>query len=209
MSRLTVLNIQGEQVDDVDVSEALFMEPLRKGAIYYAAVAQLSRGHLGNASTKKRGEVRGGGRKPWAQKGTGRARSGTSRSPLWAGGGVIFGPTPERNYSRKVTKKVKRLALRSALSSKVREGKLLLVDNISLDEPKTKEIKSILTNLKAETRTLLVTAQPDKNIIKSVRNLPGVNVVVANQLSVVDILNHDCMVVTREALSRIEEVFSS
>ena len=209
MSRQAVLNTQGEQIGDVDLKEDLFMAPVNKGVLYYAAVAQLSRRHLGNASTKKRGEVRGGGSKPWAQKGTGRARSGTSRSPLWAGGGVIFGPTPERNYTRKVTKKVKRKALQSALSSKVREDKLLIIDGLILDEPKTKEIKNLLKNLKADTRTLLVTAQPDENIIKSARNLPGINVIVANQLNVIDILNHDFIVVTKEALSRIEEVFSS
>lgn len=209
MSRLAVLNTQGEQVGDVELKDELFMNPVRHGALYYTAMAQLSNRRLGTASTKTRGEVRGGGSKPWPQKGTGRARHGTIRSPLWAGGGVIFGPSPERNYSRKVPRKVKRLALQSALSTKVRDEKLLIIDNINLDEPKTREIKNILEKLKAQPRALLVTAQPDLNIIKSVRNLPGIKVVVAHQLNVLDLLNHDFLVMTKEALQKVEEVFSS
>ncbi len=208
MSRLAVLNAQGEQVGDVELRENLFMAPIRKGALYYTAVAQLSNSHLGNASTKKRGEVRGGGRKPWPQKGTGRARHGSSRSPLWAGGGVIFGPSPERNYSRKVPKKVKRLALQSALSTKVRDEKLLIIDDLNIDKPKTRDLKNILENLKAHPRALLVTAQPDLNVIKSVRNLPGIKVVVAHQINVLDLLNHDYLIMTKEALQRVEEVFA-
>ncbi len=207
MTKLAVLNTQGEQVGNIDLKEELFAAPIRKGALYYTAVAQMSNSRLGTASTKKRGEVRGGGRKPWAQKGTGRARHGSSRSPIWVGGGVTFGPSPERNYARKVPKKVKRIALQSALSAKVRDNKLLVIEDLSMEKPKTKEIKKILEKLKAHPRVLLVTAQPDLNIIKSVQNLQGIKVIIAHQLNVLDLLNHDYLIMTREALRRTEEVF--
>lgn len=209
MTKLAVLNIQGEEVGHVDLREELFAAPIRKGALYYTAVAQMSNSRLGTASTKKRGEVRGGGRKPWSQKGTGRARHGSSRSPIWVGGGVTFGPSPERNYTRKVPKKVKRIALQSALSAKVHDNKLLVIEELNMGEPRTRTMKGILENLKAHPRVLLVTDRPDLNIVKSVRNLQGVKVITADQLNVLDLLNHDYLIMTRKALKRTEEVFCS
>ena len=208
MSKHPVLNAQGEQVSDVDLKDELFKAPVKNEVLYYTAVAQLSNQHQGTASAKKRGEVRGGGSKPWPQKGTGNARHGSIRSPLWTGGGVIFGPSPERNYKRKVPRKVKKQALKSALSAKLRDEKLLIVDSIDLEEPKTKVIRNILENLKVKSRALLVIAQPDENIVKSVRNLPATKLVIAPQLNVLDLLNSDYLVLTREALQEVEEVFA-
>lgn len=208
MSKLAVLNAQGEQVDDVDLKEELFQAQITEGAIYYTAKAQLANRRQGTASTKSRGEVRGGGDKPWPQKGTGRSRQGTVRSPLWVGGAITFGPTPEKNHKQKVPRKVKRRALQSALSAKFRDNKLAVIDGIKLDEPKTKKIKEILGNLKIEERTLLVIDEPDENIEKSARNLPEVDVALAHQLNVLDLLTHEYLVLTREALQKVEEVFS-
>lgn len=209
MSKIPVLNKDGEHVGDVDLKEELFMAPIREGALYYTVIAQQANARLGTASTKKRGEVRGGGRKPWAQKGTGRARHGSIRSPIWVGGAVTFGPRPERNYSRKVTRRVKRIALQSALSAKVRDNRLIIVEDMYLDKPKTSAIKMMLENLKAHPKVLLVTAKPDINVIKSARNLPGVKTTLAHQINVVDILIYDYLIMTREALTRVEEVFAN
>jgi large subunit ribosomal protein L4 len=209
VTKLAVLNIQGEEVGHVDLKEELFAAPISKGALYYTAVAQMSNSRLGAASTRKRGEVRGGGRKPWSQKGTGRARHGSSRSPVWVGGGVTFGPSPERKYTRKVPRKVKRIALQSALSTKVHDNKFLVIEELSMDEPRTRRMKGILEKLKAQPRVLLVTDRPDLNIIKSARNLQGVKVITAEQLNVLDLLNHDYLIMTRKALQRTEEVFCS
>ncbi len=207
MSKFAVLNAQGKQVGDVDLKEEIFKAPIRNEVLYYTAVAQLSNRRQGTASTKKRSEVRGGGEKPWPQKGTGRARHGSIRSPLWVGGGVTFGPSPERNYSRKVSKKVKRLAIQSALSMKVRDDKFLVIENINFSEPKTKEIKKLLENLGLEQQVLLVISEPNQNIIKSARNIPRVKVIAARQLNVLDMLNHDHLIITKGALQKVEEVF--
>ncbi len=215
MSGMAVYNMNGEQVGDVVLKDELFMAPVREGAIYHTMVAQQSNLRTGTASTKKRGEVRGGGRKPWPQKGTGRSRHGSSRSPLWVGGAVTFGPTPERNYSRKVTKRVKRIALKSALSAKVRDNKLIVVDEISLSRPGTREIRKMLENVVNATgnsgdspKTLLVLARPDENVTKSARNLPGVKTIPAHIINVLDILSYEYLVITRDGLKMAEEVFA-
>lgn len=207
MPRLAVLNAQGEQVEDIELKEELFMSPVRKGAIYYTAVAQQANRRRGTASTRTRGQVRGGGRKPWPQKGTGRARHGSIRSPIWVGGGVTFGPSP-RSYSLKVTRKVKKLALKSALTLKHQEQKLIVIDELHLKEPKTREIVKLLENLNVSTRALLITAASDHVVIKSSRNIPGVSTLTAYQLNVLDLLNHDYVIMTKEALRSVEEVFS-
>ncbi len=162
----------------------------------------------GTASTKNRSEVRGGGRKPWRQKGTGRARHGSIRSPIWTGGGVTFGPKP-RHYGYQLPKKARRAALYSALSSKLSGGKLTVLDSLTLAEPKTREIISLLNNLNIEGSVLLITADSDMNIFKSGRNIPGVTTAIAEKINVLDILNHETLLLTRDAVARIEEVFAN
>lgn len=206
MPKLTLYNRNGEPVGETEVQAGLFAAPLKQGALYQTAMAQSARRRQGTASTRDRSEVRGGGSKPWPQKGTGRARHGTIRSPLWTGGGVVFGPHP-RQYGYSVPKKVRREALRSALSAKAKAGKVLVVEDLALEGPKTREMARLLGNLKAAASTLVVTAQPDQNVIKSARNLPGVKTTVARQLNVLDILTHNHLLLTREALEKVEEVF--
>ncbi len=207
MPKLAVWNHQGEQVDDIELKEELFQAPIKQEAVYYTAVAQMANQRQGTASTKGRGEVRGGGSKPWPQKGTGNARHGTVRSPLWVGGAVTFGPKP-RSHRKKLPRKLKRVALRSVLSSKVQEEKLKIIEGFNLEEPKTRKITELLKNLHAGPKTLLVTAGPDPNVIKSSRNLQGVKTVNAHQLNVLDLLSYDQVVMSREALQQVEEVFS-
>jgi len=206
MPRLALYNCNGEQVDEVEVQDALFAAPLKKGALYHAVVSQAARQRQGNASTRDRGEVRGGGSKPWVQKGTGRARHGSTRSPIWVGGGTVFGPQP-RDYGYSVPKKMRRAALRSALSAKVAAGNVRIVDDFGLSEPKTKELLQVLNNLQAAPSALIVLPAPDQIVIKSARNLPGVKTTVARQLNVLDILSYEHLVIIREALGALQEVF--
>ncbi len=206
MPSLALYNCDGEQVGEVEVQEGLFAVPLKKGALYQTAVSQAARKRQGTSATRDRSEVKGGGAKPWSQKGTGRARHGSIRSPIWVGGGVVFGPHP-RDYGFSVPKKVRRTALRSALSAKVREGLLLVVDDLAIHEPKTKAMVRLLENLKASRSALVVTAEPDQNVIKSARNLPRVKTITARQLNVLDLLSYDYVVMTSEALQKVEEVF--
>ncbi len=208
MPKLTLYNRDGEQVSEVEVQAGLFDAPLKKGALYHTAVAQRARRRLGTASTKGRGFVRGGGAKPWPQKGTGRARHGSTRSPIWVGGAVTFGPQP-RSFGYRIPKKIRRAALCSALSSKVREGKLVVVDDFKIEQPQTKAVVRLLENLKASGGALIVTAQPDRNVIKSARNLPKVKTLTAAQLNVLDILNHDFLILSQEALEKVQEVFGA
>jgi large subunit ribosomal protein L4 len=175
--------------------------------MYDVAIMQLANRRQGTASTKTRGEVRGGGRKPWIQKGTGRARHGSIRSPIWVGGGIAFGPKP-RSYRYTMPKKIKRLALKSALSAKAQSDKVIVLDSFDLKEPKTKSVLKILQNLKIDGKVLLVTAQADEVVYKSARNLPNVHTAVADQLNVLQVLNADYLVFTREAVNRAEEVFA-
>jgi large subunit ribosomal protein L4 len=193
-------------VGEVDVQAALFAAPLRKGALYQTAVSQAARQRQGTSAARDRSEVRGGGSKPWAQKGTGRARHGSTRSPIWVGGGATFGPHP-RDYGFTVPKKVRRAALQSALSAKVSEGMLLVVDDLAITEPKTKQMVRLLDKLNASRSALVVIPEPDLNVIKSARNLPRVKTIVARQLNVLDILSYDYVVMTREALEKVQEVF--
>lgn len=206
MPNLVIYNQQGEQVGQVEAPANLFKAPLKKGALYHTVISQAARQRQGTASTKTRGQVRGGGSKPWSQKGTGRARHGSIRSPIWAGGGIAFGPQP-RNFGYKVPKKVRRAALRTALSIKNNQGKVLVMEEITLDRPHTRGVVNMLDSLKVEGKALLVTARPDHNLIKSTRNLPGINTTFSQQLNVLDILNHDYLIFTREALQKLEEVY--
>jgi large subunit ribosomal protein L4 len=205
MPKVAVYNMQGQVVGEMELSEQVFGGPVNEAVLHSAVVMQMAGRRQGTASTKTRAEVRGGGRKPWRQKGTGRARVGSIRSPLWRTGGVTFGPKP-RNYGYNLPKKVRRLALRSALSAKVKEGNLLVVDQLSLPEIKTKEMVKVLNALNATPKALVVTA--DENVQKSSRNIPGVLPMAAQGLNVYDLLNHDKLIITKEDVLKVEEVLA-
>lgn len=206
MPKVAMYNIKGEEVGEVVLTDSIFNVPVRADILHQVVTMQLANKRRGTASTKTRAEVRGGGRKPWRQKGTGRARHGSIRSPLWTGGGVVFGPKP-RSYKYTVPKKVKRLALKSALSSKVIDSDLLILDQLTIDSPKTKKMIDILSNLNVEKKALIVTLNRDENIEKSARNIPGITTTVVGNLNVYDILRHDKLILTKEALDRVEEVY--
>ncbi|OPL11896.1 MAG: 50S ribosomal protein L4 [Firmicutes bacterium ML8_F2] len=206
MLKISLYNKDGEQVDEIEVQAALFGAPLKKGALYQTAVSQAAGRRHGTASSKDRSEVRGGGSKPWPQKGTGRARHGSTRSPIWSGGGVVFGPHP-RDFGTKVPKKMRRAALKTALSDKVNEGKLMVIDDFGIDTPQTKKVVAILDKLKISGGALLVSAASDNNLNLASRNLPKVKTILARQLNVLDILTYNYLVMSREALQQVEEVF--
>ncbi len=209
MPTVDIYNGQGERVGEMELSDFVFGAEVKEHLLHDVSQMLLNNRRRGTASTKTRSEVRGGGRKPWRQKGTGRARHGTIRSPIWTGGGVVFGPKP-RNYRYSLPKKVRRAAMRSALSSKVQQNELTVLEGLELSQPKTKEIVNLLKNLNAaEGRVLLVTAGPDENVFKSGRNIPKVKTAVANQINVLDILNCDKLLMTADAVAAVEEVFAS
>jgi large subunit ribosomal protein L4 len=206
MPKISLYNRDGEQVDEIEIQAALFEAPFKQGALHQTVVSQATRRRLGTASSKDRSEVRGGGAKPWPQKGTGRSRHGSTRSPIWVGGGVTFGPQP-RDFGTKVPKKMRRAALKSALSDKVREGKLILVDDFAIDTPQTKKMAALLDKLKVSGGALIVGDQPDMNVIKAARNLPRVKTILARQLNSLDILTYNYLVMSKAALQQVEEVF--
>ncbi len=206
MPTVALYNINGEQVGELALSEEIFGVEVHEPILHDAVVAQLAGRRLGTHDTKTRGEVSGGGRKPWRQKGTGRARAGTTRSPIWRKGGIVFGPHP-RDYGYSLPKKVRRLALKSALSAKVNTGDILVLDALTLEGPKTKDMVKILGNLKVDD-ALLVTAAKDESIEKSARNIPNIKPLVAQSLNVYDILAYNKLVITKDAVARVEEVFA-
>jgi len=207
MPKVALYNINGQQVGDVELKDEVFGIKPNKHVLHQAVVLQLASQRLGTASTKTRAEVRGGGRKPWRQKGTGRARHGSTRSPIWTGGGITFGPKP-RKYGFSMPKKVRRLALKSALSSKVLAGEIVVVDELTMEQPKTKEMVKILDNLKADNKALVVTAEINENVEKSARNIPGVKPISASGLNVYDILKCGKLVITKDAVAKVEEVLA-
>lgn len=207
MPKVNVYNILGEQVEQIELKDDVFGVEINEHALYEVVKNQLANKRQGTQSAKTRAEVRGGGRKPWRQKGTGRARQGSIRAPHWVGGGVTFAPKP-RDYSYKVPKKVKRLAMKSALSSKVVNEEIIILDKLSLDEPKTKEMAKILSNIKAGKKALIVMDEKDMNIIKSARNIPNVQVTYVNTLNVYDILHFDSFIITKDAVRKVEEVYA-
>lgn len=207
MPQVALYNQQGAQVGEVALNEAIFGIEPHKQAMFDAVIMQRASLRQGTHKTKTRTEVRGGGRKPWKQKGTGRARQGSIRSPQWRGGGTVFGPVP-RSYSYKLNKKVRRLALLSALSTKVVENEILVVDQLTLDTPKTKQMISVLGALNVTSKTLIVTAEENKNVELSARNIPGVKVLSATQINVLDLLDAAKLVITKEAVEKIEEVLA-
>lgn len=207
MPKVNVYNILGEQVEEIDLKDDVFGVEVNEHILYEVVKNQLANKRQGTQSVKTRAEVRGGGKKPWRQKGTGRARQGSIRAPHWVGGGVSFAPKP-RDYSYKVPKKVKRLAIKSALSSKVLNDEIIVLDELSLDEPKTKEMSKILSNIKAGKKALIVMDKKDMNVIKSARNIPNVQVAFVNTLNVYDILNFDSFIITKDAVRKVEEVYA-
>ncbi|SHM85849.1 large subunit ribosomal protein L4 [Caldanaerovirga acetigignens] len=207
MPKVALYNMQGQQIGEVELSDSVFGVEVKPEVMHQVVVNYLANQRVGTASTKTRGEVRGGGRKPWRQKGTGRARHGSIRSPLWRKGGIVFGPKP-RSYKYTLPKKLKRLALKSALSAKVRDNEIIVVDQLTMDIPKTKEMVKVLANLNATTKSLIVLATPDINVVKSARNIPGVTTTTANTLNVYDILNHEKVIMTMDAVKRVEEVYA-
>ncbi|MDX1764160.1 MAG: 50S ribosomal protein L4 [bacterium] len=208
MATITVVDQNNNKVGDVDLNEQVFGVRPHMAAMHQVVVAQMASARAGTASTKTRSEVSYAGAKPYRQKGTGRARAGRRGSPLWRGGGTIFGPKP-RDYSMRVPRKVRRLALKSALASKVDEGTLVVVDRLEMAAPKTRDLVGILGKLEAVGKTLIVTGDYQEGLALSGRNLPQVTVMEAAQLNVYDVLNVDKMVITREALEKISEALSS
>ena len=206
MPKVALYNISGEQVGEVELNDAIFGIEPNEPVLHDAVVMQLANQRQGTHDTKTRAEVRGGGRKPWRQKGTGRARAGSTRSPIWRSGGVVFGPHP-RDYSYSLPKKVRRLALKSALSSKVLDNDIIVLDGLTMDAPKTKEMSRILGNLKAD-KALVVTADRDVNVEKSARNIEGVKPLKAEGVNVYDLLKYTKLVITKDAVAKIDEVLA-
>ncbi|WP_088228154.1 50S ribosomal protein L4 [Desulfosporosinus sp. FKB] len=207
MPKVQVVNMQGAPVGEIELSDNVFGIVPNVHVLHSAVVSQLASLRQGTQSALLRGEVRGGGRKPWRQKGTGRARSGSSRSPVWRGGGVIFAPKP-RKYGFKLPKKVRRLALHSALSSKVIEQQLIVLDDLNLAEVKTREIVKLLKALQVNKKAMIVTDETDEAVFRSARNIEGVISMDVAGMNVVDLLNHDVLVMTKAAVSKTEEVFA-
>ncbi|MBE0415220.1 MAG: 50S ribosomal protein L4 [Dehalococcoidia bacterium] len=204
MVLVPVHNLLGEVVDHIELKEEVFGVPPNQAVVHQALVRQLANARQGTVSTKTRGQVSGGGRKPFRQKGTGRARRGSSRSPILRGGGIVFGPHP-RSYRQAMPKKMRRLALRCVLSSKVAEGEIIVVDELALAEIKTKEMARILANLGVDSSALIVTAEPDPNVYKSARSLERIKTLPAELLNVVDLLSHRVLMITVAAVRRVEE----
>lgn len=206
MANVAVINMNGEQVGNIDLDDAIFGIEANEHVMHMAVVQYLANQRQGTQSAKTRAEVRGGGRKPWRQKGTGRARQGSTRSPQWTGGGVVFAPKP-RDYSFKMNKKVKRLALKSALSTKVADGKIIVMDDLSLQEVKTKEMAKVLANIKCG-KALIVMDGSNTNVMLSARNIPDVKTASVNTINVYDLLKYNTLVVTKEAVAKIQEVYA-
>ena len=205
MAKVAVYNMEGNEVETMDLNDAIFGVEVNEHLVHMAVLQQLANNRQGTQKAKTRSEVSGGGRKPWRQKGTGHARQGSIRAPQWKGGGVVFAPTP-RDYSFKLNKKEKRAALKSVLTSKVEEGKFIVLDDLRFDEIKTKKFVQVMNNLKLE-KALVVLNDMDTNVIASARNIPTVKTAQTNELNVFDALKYDTVVVTKAAVETIEEVY--
>ena len=206
MPKTTLYNIKAEKVGEIKLNDLVFGIEANKEAMHTMVVNYLANQRQGTQSTKTRTEVRGGGRKPWRQKGTGRARQGSIRAPQWTGGGVALGPKP-RSYRFSVNKKLRRLALKSALSTKVAENEIIVIDELKLDSFKTKEMAAILKAFEVD-NALVVTAGKDDNVVRSAANIPGIETSMAENLNVYDVLKHSKFIVTKDAVSKIEEVYA-
>lgn len=206
MANISVLNMEGKEVGTLELNDAIFGVEVKNHLMHRAVVLQLANNRQGTQSAKTRAEVRGGGRKPWRQKGTGHARQGSIRSPQWKGGGVVFAPKP-RDYSFKMNRKEKQAAICSAITSKLNENKLIVVDEFKFDEIKTKAMKKVLADLKAD-KAFIVLGEKQDNVYFSARNLESVDVALTNSINVYDILRHNTLVMTKDAVSKIEEVYA-
>ena len=206
MAKVSVYNMEGKEVETMDLNDAIFGVEVNEHLVHMAVVQQLANNRQGTQKAKTRSEVRGGGRKPWRQKGTGHAIQGSTRSPQWTGGGVVFAPTP-RDYSFKLNKKEKRAALKSALSSRVAENKLVVVDELKFDGIKTKEFAKVMSNLNVD-KALVVINDNDENVVMSARNIPTVKTASTSTINVYDILKYNTVVVTKDAVNTIQEVYA-
>ena len=206
MANVSVYNIEGKEVGSIELNDAVFGVEVNEHLVHMAVVNQLANNRQGTQSAKTRSEVSGGGRKPWRQKGTGHARQGSTRAPQWTGGGVVFAPKP-RKYEIKLNKKERRLALKSALTSRVAENKIVVLDALNFDEIKTKNFKAVMDNLKVS-KALVVMAEKNDNVVLSARNIPSVKTALTNTINVYDILKYDTLVVTKDAVNAIQEVYA-
>ena len=207
MANVSVYNMEGKEGGTVELNDAVFGVEVNEHLVHLAVLQQLADNRQGTQKAKTRSEVSGGGRKPWRQKGTGHARQGSTRAPQWTGGGVVFAPTP-RDYSFKMNKKEKRAALKSVLSDKVATSKLIVLDELKFDEIKTKKFQAVLTNLKVEEKALVVLGEKDDVVIKSANNLPFVQTALPNTINVYDVLKAGTLILTKDAVAKIEEVYA-
>ncbi len=207
MPNVALYNISGQQVGEMELSENTFGANVNVEAMHQVVKMYLANQRQGTQSALTRAEVRGGGIKPWRQKGTGRARHGSIRSPQWRHGGTVFAPKP-RSYRYTVPKKIKRIAMKSALSSKVADNNIMVIEELNFDAPKTKQVVSLLQNLKVDSKTLIVVADNNENVVKSARNIEGVKTAFVNTLNVYDILNYDKFIITKDAVKKVEEVYA-
>mgnify|MGYP000848858260 CR=1 FL=1 len=206
MSNVSVYNMEGKEVGTLELNDSVFGAEIKEHLVHQAVVLQLANNRQGTQKAKTRSEVRGGGRKPWRQKGTGHARQGSTRSPQWTGGGVVFAPTP-RDYSFKMNKKEKRAALKSVLTSKVQENNLIVLDELKLNEVKTKDMKKVLSNLKVA-NAILVVGNENDNVVLSARNIPGVATTTVGTMNVYDLLKYNTVIATKTGVASIEEVYA-
>ncbi len=206
MANVSVYNMEGNEVGTMELNDAIFGAKVNEHLVHLAVVSQLANKRQGTQKAKTRSEVSGGGRKPWRQKGTGHARQGSTRAPQWTGGGMVFAPVP-RDYTIRLNKKEKRAALKSVLTSKVQENKFIVVDELKFDEIKTKAMKNVLANLKAD-KALVILNDNDQNVVLSARNIEGVQTALTNTINVFDLLKHNTVVVTKAAVETIEEVYA-
>ena len=207
MAKVTMLNMAGEAAGEIELNDDIFGIEINEFAVHEVIKNYLANQRQGTQSAKTRGEVRGGGRKPFRQKGTGRGRQGSSTSPNHVGGGVVFAPKP-RDYSYSVPKKVKKLALKSALTSKVKENEIIVLDSLSFEAPKTKEMIKVLENMKAAKKALIVTSEKDENVVRSASNIPGVRTTIVSAMNTYEIINATSFIVTKDAVEKIQEVYS-
>ena len=206
MANVSVFNMEGNEVGTMELNDAIFGAKVNEHLVHLAVVSQLANKRQGTQKAKTRSEVSGGGRKPWRQKGTGHARQGSTRAPQWTGGGMVFAPVP-RDYTIRLNKKEKRAALKSVLTSKVQENKFIVVDELKFDEIKTKAMKNVLANLKAD-KALVILNDNDQNVVLSARNIEGVETALTNTINVFDLLKHNTVVVTKATVETIEEVYA-
>lgn len=207
MAKAALYNIEGEQIDNIELKDEIFGVKVNVDAMHQVVKMILANKRQGTQSTLTRAEVRGGGRKPWRQKGTGRARHGSIRSPQWRHGGIVFAPKP-RSYRYALPKKVRQLAMKSALTTKVNDNDLIVLDELEFDAPKTKQMISVLENLKVNNKAMIVLSEKNENVEKSARNIPNIKTTLVNTLNVYDILNYDKFIITKAAIEKVEEVYA-